>query len=360
MRRPHVPIQRPLPSALCAVHSPPRQPSLGRPCAHPWTSFRRYNQPDLTATDSWWEATFRGGEGQGLARLRAFISADLPRYSHTHNGLTGLHYSSKLSPWVSAGCVSPRRVVHEVRAWEATRRKGPSPSSAHFVSEFGWRDFLIFVALKSGASMFQLQGPGRVALPWGHDTALTYRLLQVLCPHTSALQRRWHRLWSGEKGLLPDFPGHSATAGGRTSGRPRPRKRRPQKRASLVLRGRPPAHVCRWAHPQQGPCRRVPPQPPVFMRKIVRQRFGPRLNCGFGSHIPPLPPWLTGGARQVLSALAASLANTAVAPQPRNSLWLVPGRGKGKVLGRTPNSSVTVIPTCPSQHPFRLAGSQTP
>ena len=35
------------------------------------------------------------------------------------------------------------------------------------------------------------------------------------------------------------------------------------------------------------------------------------------------------------------------------------GKGKGKVLGRTPNSSVTVIPTCPSQHPFRLAGSQT-
>ena len=39
---------------------------------------------------------------------------------------------------------------------------------------------------------------------------------------------------------------------------------------------------------------------------------------------------------------------------------LVLGKGKGKVLRRSPNSSVTVIPTCPSQHPFRLAGSQTP
>ena len=36
------------------------------------------------------------------------------------------------------------------------------------------------------------------------------------------------------------------------------------------------------------------------------------------------------------------------------------GKGKGKLLGRSPNSSVSVIPTCPSQHPFRLAGSQTP
>ena len=41
-------------------------------------------------------------------------------------------------------------------------------------------------------------------------------------------------------------------------------------------------------------------------------------------------------------------------------LALFLGKGKGKVLGRSPNSSVTVIPTCPSQHPFRLAGSQTP
>ena len=39
---------------------------------------------------------------------------------------------------------------------------------------------------------------------------------------------------------------------------------------------------------------------------------------------------------------------------------VVPTGGKGKVLGRSPNSSVSVIPTCPSQHPFRLAGSQTP
>ena len=36
------------------------------------------------------------------------------------------------------------------------------------------------------------------------------------------------------------------------------------------------------------------------------------------------------------------------------------GKGKGKVLGRSSNSSVSVIPTCPSKHPFRLTGSQTP
>ena len=33
---------------------------------------------------------------------------------------------------------------------------------------------------------------------------------------------------------------------------------------------------------------------------------------------------------------------------------------KVKCTGALPNSSVTVIPTCPSQHPFWLAGSHTP
>ena len=33
-------------------------------------------------------------------------------------------------------------------------------------------------------------------------------------------------------------------------------------------------------------------------------------------------------------------------------LWGPMGKGKGKVLGRSPNSSVSVIPTCPkAQHP---------
>ena len=41
-------------------------------------------------------------------------------------------------------------------------------------------------------------------------------------------------------------------------------------------------------------------------------------------------------------------------------IYQLKGKGKGKLLGRSPNSSVSVIPTCPSQHPFRLAGSPTP
>ena len=136
-----------------------------------------YGGPCPDGVDAWWEATFVGGEGPGLRRLAEFVTADLGRYKDTRNGLTGLRFSSKLSPWVAAGCVSPRRVARAVRDWELTRCHGrPSPSSAHYVSEYGWRDFLIFLALKCGASLFRLEGPGGVALPWVRDAALARRL----------------------------------------------------------------------------------------------------------------------------------------------------------------------------------------
>lgn len=126
---------------------------------------------------SWWETTFFGGETSGLCRLESFVEKDLARYKDTRNGLIGLRFSSKLSPWVAAGCVSPRRAIREVRQWELRCRRGqPTPSSAHYVSEFGWRDFLIFLAMKCGASLFKLGGPGSVELLWVRDKHLVHQL----------------------------------------------------------------------------------------------------------------------------------------------------------------------------------------
>jgi len=126
---------------------------------------------------SWWETVFIGGESSGLRRLESFIEKDLARYKDTRNGLIGLCFSSKLSPWMAAGCLSPRRAVTAVRQWELRCQRGrPTPSSAHFASEFGWRDFLIFLAMKCGASLFKLRGPGGVELPWVREKSLVQKL----------------------------------------------------------------------------------------------------------------------------------------------------------------------------------------
>ena len=53
---------------------------------------------------------FRGGESAGMERLTDWIFAKdhLKEYFDIRNGLIGTDYSSKMSPWLALGCVSPR------------------------------------------------------------------------------------------------------------------------------------------------------------------------------------------------------------------------------------------------------------
>lgn len=53
---------------------------------------------------------FRGGEDAALERIENWIFRDdkLKDYFEIRNGMLGEAYSSKLSPWLAAGCVSPR------------------------------------------------------------------------------------------------------------------------------------------------------------------------------------------------------------------------------------------------------------
>lgn len=53
---------------------------------------------------------FTGGEDAALARLQQWMFTDdrLQHYFDVRNGMLGEGYSTKLSPWLSAGCISPR------------------------------------------------------------------------------------------------------------------------------------------------------------------------------------------------------------------------------------------------------------
>lgn len=53
---------------------------------------------------------FTGGEDAALARLQQWMFTDdrLQHYFDIRNGMLGEGYSTKLSPWLSAGCISPR------------------------------------------------------------------------------------------------------------------------------------------------------------------------------------------------------------------------------------------------------------
>ena len=59
---------------------------------------------------------FQGGETAGLARLQDYFwhGDRLKNYKETRNGMVGADYSSKFSPWLALGGLSPRLIYQEV------------------------------------------------------------------------------------------------------------------------------------------------------------------------------------------------------------------------------------------------------
>ncbi|PON73005.1 Cryptochrome/DNA photolyase, FAD-binding domain containing protein [Parasponia andersonii] len=66
---------------------------------------------------------FVGGESAALSRVyEYFWNKDLLRkYKETRNGMLGPDYSTKFSPWLASGCLSPRLIHEEVKRYENER-----------------------------------------------------------------------------------------------------------------------------------------------------------------------------------------------------------------------------------------------
>lgn len=101
---------------------------------------------------------FTGGETAGKARLSHYFweTRQLKRYKQTRNGLLGADYSSKFSPWLAWGCLSPRSVYQEVKQFEETVTRNKSTYWLCF--ELIWRDFFRAVTWKAGPKLFYSTG----------------------------------------------------------------------------------------------------------------------------------------------------------------------------------------------------------
>ena len=95
-----------------------------------------------------------GGEKEGLARLRAYVweKGGLDEFSRRRYDLFGSNFSSKLSPWLASGCLSPRRVWREIAVYE--NRRGPIKSTEEMKYILAYRDWTKFVAHKYGSMIF--------------------------------------------------------------------------------------------------------------------------------------------------------------------------------------------------------------
>jgi deoxyribodipyrimidine photo-lyase len=112
---------------------------------------------------------FHGGETAGIDRLDEYIwQRDRLRvYKETRNGMLGADYSSKFSPWLALGCLSPRYIAQQVRKYEHERIE--NDSTYWLIFELLWRDYFRFICAKHGNRIFQQSGLQGVDLTWKED-----------------------------------------------------------------------------------------------------------------------------------------------------------------------------------------------
>jgi len=124
-------------------------------------------QPDERAV-----LAFKGGEQAALRRLQEYIwDKDLLKtYKDTRNGMLGADYSSKFSPWLALGCISPRKIYEEVQRYELERVK--NDSTYWLLFELMWRDYFRFVVMKYGNKVFKPEGIQGIPVQWKKDVDL--------------------------------------------------------------------------------------------------------------------------------------------------------------------------------------------
>ena len=118
------------------------------------TEFLASTGQTMPPTDSRIVLPFKGGASEARMRLKHYFwdTRRLAVYKKTRNGLVGADYSSKFSPWLAQGCISPRRIASEVYRFEDTVEA--NDSTYWLVFELIWRDYFRFVAMKYGSRIF--------------------------------------------------------------------------------------------------------------------------------------------------------------------------------------------------------------
>jgi len=101
---------------------------------------------------------FQGGGHAARKRVNSWIWKQncLSTYKETRNGLVGSLFSSRFSPWLAQGCISPRFLHEQVREYE--HQKGSNKSTYWMIFELLWRDFFHFFSKAHGKHIFHFKG----------------------------------------------------------------------------------------------------------------------------------------------------------------------------------------------------------
>jgi len=147
----------------------------------PTIDVKRYRKPLAESTNIPKQAlSFQGGETSATLRLEDFVRIGLSSYKSTRNQSIGWSYSSKMSPYLAAGCISPRKIRHRIREFEEENEE--TVHTYWITFELLWRDYMRFLSLKHGDNIFRESGPeGKIpnGLKWFSKGKETERRLSA-------------------------------------------------------------------------------------------------------------------------------------------------------------------------------------
>lgn len=118
-----------------------------------------HKEKDPRSSFPFYSPRFYGGETAALAHLADWFS-DRRAYDYkaTRNGLTGIDFSSKFSPWLASGALSARQIYACCQEYAA--RQGENEGATWLTVELLWRDYFFFLQMKYGT---RLWGPGGIS-----------------------------------------------------------------------------------------------------------------------------------------------------------------------------------------------------
>lgn len=116
---------------------------LGKP--HRFNTPRLASEPipsgeDLGRATLIMNPVVHGGERNAVNRWNSFLRERLLSYAATRD-LPHVHGTSKMSPYLRFGCISPIRMYSDLIELSSETRKGSSDSSDKYLSELIWREF---------------------------------------------------------------------------------------------------------------------------------------------------------------------------------------------------------------------------
>ncbi|WOD09083.1 DASH family cryptochrome [Marinomonas sp. GJ51-6] len=101
--------------------------------------------------------TFAGGEEAAQRQLNHYFSTNLPsHYKEVRNALDGWGNSTKFSPWLAQGSISPRQILASLTQYE--EEHGENESTYWIYFELLWREYFHWYATYYGKQLFLVGG----------------------------------------------------------------------------------------------------------------------------------------------------------------------------------------------------------